>query len=184
MKLSWLSRCRAHGRSLSQRLRAAAVNRLAALIRPAVMKILVFEPRIYEDPGRVHVSPKADVINALFNTSSGHIYVGEYSFCGHDVALITGTHRYRARNEKRMYDTPVEGRDIRIGRGVWIGSNATILGPCTIGNYAVVAAGAVVLPGTEIPAGTLWAGVPARQVKTIEFEEESAGQAAEITRAG
>ena len=51
----------------------------------------------------------------------------------------------------------------KIGRDVWIGANAVILGGVTIGDGAVVAAGAVVTKDVE--AGAIVAGVPAKVVK-------------------
>lgn len=57
-------------------------------------------------------------------------------------------------------------RGIRIGDRVWIGLNVTILGGVTIGDDAVVAAGSVVT--RDIPAGTLWGGVPAKQLKVVD----------------
>ncbi len=50
-----------------------------------------------------------------------------------------------------------------IGDRVRIYANAQVLGPVTIGDDAVIAAGAVVL--SDVPAGMMAAGVPARVVK-------------------
>ena len=50
-----------------------------------------------------------------------------------------------------------------IGDGVWIGMNATILKGVTVGDGAVVAAGAIV--NKDVPPRTLVAGSPARIVK-------------------
>ena len=61
-----------------------------------------------------------------------------------------------------------EGRDISIGKGVWIGSNATILGPCKIGENSVVASGSVVMG--EVSANSLVGGAPAKLIKKIEFK--------------
>jgi acetyltransferase-like isoleucine patch superfamily enzyme len=72
---------------------------------------------------------------------------------------------------ERMLDIPREGNDIWIGRGVWLGSNAVILGPCKIGDHAVVAAGAVVVPGTEIPSLAIAAGIPAKIIKYIQLSD-------------
>lgn len=59
---------------------------------------------------------------------------------------------------------PEKFQTIRIGRGASIGANATILGGIEIGNNAMIGAGSVVLK--NVPANTLWAGNPARQIKT------------------
>lgn len=53
-----------------------------------------------------------------------------------------------------------------IGRNVWVGVNAIILPGVTIGEGAIVAAGAVVT--RDVPAHTLVAGVPAHIVKTLD----------------
>lgn len=51
---------------------------------------------------------------------------------------------------------------------VLIGMGAIIMDNVEIGSHTIIAAGAVVLEGTQIPEGTIWAGVPARRVKTID----------------
>lgn len=58
-----------------------------------------------------------------------------------------------------------------------IGMGSTILDGAVIGEGAIVAAGALVLSNTKVPPHTLWAGVPAKQVKEVSPE-----QAAEINR--
>jgi len=113
----------------------------------------------------VIISPKANMVNTLLNTASGTIEVGDYSFTGHNVSIITGTHNYKSLLEKRMKDIPSTGHDIKIGKGCWIGSNSIILGPCTIGDNAVIAAGSVV--NKDVPAFSIFAGVPAKQIKTV-----------------
>ena len=50
--------------------------------------------------------------------------------------------------------------------GASIGANATILGGITIGENAMIGAGAVVTK--NIPPNTLWVGNPAKQIKEIE----------------
>ena len=115
---------------------------------------------------RVHIDEETCLCNALLNTSSGEIYVGAYTFCGHNVSIITGTHDVKQTMDKRM-DFKTEGNDIHIGKGVWLCSNVTILGPCIIDDNAVVAAGSIVLPGTHIKSNELWAGNPAKYKKIV-----------------
>jgi acetyltransferase-like isoleucine patch superfamily enzyme len=52
-----------------------------------------------------------------------------------------------------------------VGKNVWIGAHATILQGVTIGDNAVVAAGAVV--NKDVPANTIVGGIPAKPIKTI-----------------
>jgi len=63
----------------------------------------------------------------------------------------------------------VPTKPIRICDKVWIGMNAIILKGVTIGEGAVVAAGAVVTK--DVPPWTVAAGNPARVVKCIEHEQ-------------
>jgi gamma-carbonic anhydrase len=51
--------------------------------------------------------------------------------------------------------------------GALIGNAATVLSRCVIGEGALIAGGALVLEGTQVPAHTLWAGCPARQLKEL-----------------
>ena len=57
---------------------------------------------------------------------------------------------------------------VRLVNNVWIGSHATILPGVTVGDGAVVAAGAVV--AKDVPANTVVGGVPAKVIKHIETE--------------
>lgn len=54
---------------------------------------------------------------------------------------------------------------IRIGRGVWMGAHVTVLPGVTIGDNAIIAAGAVV--AKDVPADMIVGGVPARVIKSI-----------------
>jgi acetyltransferase-like isoleucine patch superfamily enzyme len=55
---------------------------------------------------------------------------------------------------------------IHIKKNAWIGAGATILPGVTIGENAVVAAGAVV--SKDVPANTVVGGIPAKNIKSIQ----------------
>ena len=74
--------------------------------------------------------------------------------------LATVNHALEPEKRRRNRYAP-----IRIGENVWIGSNATILPGVTLGDWAVVAAGAVVTK--DVPPMTVVGGVPARVLRTI-----------------
>ncbi len=59
----------------------------------------------------------------------------------------------------------------RVGRGSLIGIGAVVLDDCVIGTRCLVAAGAVVTPRTQVPDGTLVAGVPAKVVRELTAAE-------------
>ncbi|HEY5893168.1 MAG TPA: acyltransferase [Chthoniobacterales bacterium] len=70
----------------------------------------------------------------------------------------------------RRPDRPKIGtKPVHIGNNVWIGMNATILKGVTIGDNAIVAAGAVVTK--DVPANTVVAGNPAKIVKELKADE-------------
>lgn len=126
---------------------------------------------VHGDESRLHVAPTAIVNNALFNLSGGHVTVGEWAFFGHNVCVLTGTHDMRKFGAERQKAIVGEGRDVVIGEGVWIASNATVLGPCTIGEHAVVGAGSLVQ--RDVEPYTVVAGLPAREIKRIEHGAEA-----------
>jgi acetyltransferase-like isoleucine patch superfamily enzyme len=55
--------------------------------------------------------------------------------------------------------------ETRVKRGASIGSNATILPGITIGERSIIGAGAVVTE--DVPAGCIYAGVPARLLRKV-----------------
>ena len=83
---------------------------------------------------------------------------------GDEVMLAPGVHLYTA-THPLDHETRASGlefaKPITIGNRVWIGGHAVILPGVTIGDRAVIAAGAVV--SRDVPAGAVVRGVPARQ---------------------
>ena len=122
-------------------------------------------PPFYTDFGKNITIGKDVFINSGCHfQDQGGIEIGNGAWIGHNVVLATINHDLNPKeNRKNHYAA------IKIGAHVWIGSNATILPGVTIGDYAVVAAGAVVT--RDVPAMTVVGGVPARVLKTIQEEE-------------
>ena len=143
---------------------------------PLVQEIVYTRVYVRGDRDRARIAPTAALVNTPLNTNSGSIEIGDYTFTGHNVSIITGTHQSELLLEERMKGSPRSGRDIVVGKGVWICANALILGPCKIGDHAVIAAGSVVLAGTEVPSGAIVGGVPAKIIKFIDGFEQADGQ--------
>ncbi len=87
------------------------------------------------------------VLHTLYEKSV--VLIGDYVSIGHNVTV----------------------HGAKIDNYALIGMGATLLDYAEVGEGAIVAAGALVLSNTKIPAFTLWAGVPAKFVKNIEPEQ-------------
>ncbi len=88
----------------------------------------------------------------------GGVEIGESTLVSMHCTILSSNHAIPALGTL-IRDVPDELLPTKIGRDVWIGANAVILGGVTIGDGAVVAAGAVVTKDVE--AGAIVAGVPA-----------------------
>lgn len=119
-------------------------------------------PPFYTDCGKNITIGK----HVFFNSGcrfqdQGGIAIGDGALIGHNVVLATLNHDLAPDKRHDLLPAP-----IRIGKNVWIGANATILPGVTIGDNAVVAAGAVV--SKDVPAQAVVGGVPARMLRMAE----------------
>jgi len=92
----------------------------------------------------------------------GGVEIGEQTLVSMHATILSSNHGIPPVGQL-IRDTADELLPTKIGRDVWIGANAVILGGVTIGDGAVVAAGAVV--ARDVQAGAIVAGVPARIVR-------------------
>lgn len=104
------------------------------------------------------------------NFFGGDITIGKYCQIGADVAIHTSNHPMSFLStyiNKNLFDGELSSlKEIKrtiIGNDVWIGHNVIILGNVTIGNGAILAAGAVVTK--DVAPYTIVAGVPAKPIK-------------------
>lgn len=128
--------------------------------RPVDPTLRVFPP-FYTDFGK-NIEIGNDVfINACCHFQDhGGVTLGDGCQIGHNVVFATLNHGLAPEDRHTTYPAPVI-----LGRNVWVGSNSTILQGVTIGDNAVVAAGAVVTK--DVPANAIVGGVPAKVIKYI-----------------
>ncbi len=121
-------------------------------------------PPFYTDFGKnIHIGKDVFINSGCHFQDQGGVKIGDGAFIGHNVVLATINHDLNPKNNRKNIYAPIV-----IGNHVWIGSNATILQGVTIGEWAVVAAGAVVTK--DVAPYTVVGGVPAKVIKTIEQE--------------
>ena len=118
-------------------------------------------PPFYTDFGKNITVGKNVFINAGCKfQDQGGIVIEEGALIGHGVVLATLNHDLDPAKRQQLHPAP-----IHIGKRVWIGANATVTQGVTIGENAVVAAGAVVT--RDVPANTIVGGVPAKVIRAI-----------------
>ena len=100
----------------------------------------------------------------------------EYIFLHNNIEVASGArfvphdaiHGVFSRMDGKQY--PEHIGKIEVFDNVFIGANAIILGPCSIGPNAIVAAGAVV--NKDVPPGTIVGGVPAKVIGSFDSLKE------------
>ena len=132
--------------------------------RPVDESFALFPP-FYTDCGKnIHIGKNVFINMGCKFQDQGGIFIGDDVLIGHNVVLATLNHAMAPSRRSTLIPAP-----IRIGKKVWIGSNATVLPGVTIGDGAIVAAGAVVT--RDVPENTMVGGAPARVIRTINEED-------------
>ena len=125
----------------------------------------------------------------------GAVSLGEHSSVWFGAVLRGDINRIRVGNRSNIQDGAVVhvsddceaviGDDVtvghravvhacEVGNEVLVGMGAILLDGCHIGARSVIAAGAVVPKGLRVPEGSLVIGVPAKVVRLLTAEEQSA----------
>lgn len=108
----------------------------------------------------IHIGQRVFINSGCKMQDQGGIYIGDDVLIGHNACLLTLNHEMDPENRADMHPKPIHIED-----KVWLGSNVTVLPGVTIGEGAIVAAGAVVTKDVE--SNTIVGGVPAKIIKRI-----------------
>ena len=136
-------------------------ERLSEIIGSTIDKSTRIFPPFYTNFGhRITLGKNVFVNHACSFLDMGGITIEDDVLIGPKVNLITENHPLDPANRQTLLLNPIV-----IKRNAWIGAAATILPGVTIGENAVVAAGAVV--SKDVPANTVVGGIPARHIKNI-----------------
>lgn len=119
--------------------------------------------RVVVDRGRLTIGHGTNV-NGLGTkiVCAQEVTLGQHCTLSWDVQVLdTDFHARTVDGVQRSATAPV-----RIGDHVWIGTRAVVLKGVTIGDGAIVAAGAVVT--SDVPPGAVVGGVPARVIGSAD----------------
>jgi galactoside O-acetyltransferase len=104
--------------------------------------------------------------NVSINASiDGKVVIGDHVLVGPGVLMRTSNHVF-SRTDVPITQQGHTPGNIKINDGVWVGGNVTILADVTIGEGAIVAAGAVVT--RDVSPYAIVGGIPARLLKWRE----------------
>jgi acetyltransferase-like isoleucine patch superfamily enzyme len=120
----------------------------------------VFAP-FYTNFGKfISIGKNVFINHACSFLDMGGITIEDGALIGPRVNLVTENHPLSPNERSSLLTRP-----IRIRQKAWIGAGATILPGVTIGQNAVVAAGAVVTK--DVADNTIVAGIPAKFIRSI-----------------
>lgn len=164
-----------HMHEMAQRARRITVEMSSSYRTPEQLRKLFSEligkevdegfglfPPFNADYGRnIKVGKNVFINSGCCFQDQGGIEIGDNVLIGQQVVIATLDHDLIPKKRANMFPSPV-----KIGNDVWIGAHATILAGVTVGNGAVIAAGAVVTK--DVPQNAVVGGVPAKIIKTIK----------------
>lgn len=101
-------------------------------------------------------------MNNCYIQAIGKIYIGDYTQIAPGVGIISSNHD--------LYDSRKHSaKQVKIGRYCWLGMNSIVLPGVTLGDFTIVAAGAVVTKSFE-QGYCVIGGNPAKVIKELQKE--------------
>lgn len=134
------------------RINSSTRANLVGCFQPAVIRTMT--------PGAQILLARRVGLSGAVLCAGKSIEIGESTILGSGVMLIDNDFHAPEGAWEWADDFQTGARPIKVGRGVFIGARALVLKGVTIGDRAVIGAGAVVT--RDVPAGQVAAGNPAR----------------------
>ncbi|MBN2247172.1 MAG: acyltransferase [Coriobacteriia bacterium] len=119
-----------------------------------------------EYPDRIRFGNSVGINRGCFINAGGGVTIDDWVLIGPGVTIYSQSHDLNGDPSLPLALRDDVRKPVHIARGAWLAANVTILPGVTVGQNAVVAAGAVV--SRDVPARTVAAGVPAVAVRSLE----------------
>ena len=140
------------------------VSDLEELFGRKLDDVRILTPFICDFGNRVKFGKNVFINHSAILSASGGIEFGDGVMIAPGVRIATINHDFNERHTKYTYGK------VTIKKNAWIGMNVTVCPCVTIGEYAVVAVGAVVTK--DVPDYAVVGGVPAKVIKMLELEKQ------------
>lgn len=127
--------------------------------------VRILTPFICDFGNRVKLGKGVFINHSAILSASGGIEIRDGAMLAPGVRIATINHDMNNRHTIYTYGK------VTIGRNAWIGMNVTICPGVTVGNYAVIGAGAVVTK--DVPDYAVAAGVPAKVLRYQDPAEQN-----------
>lgn len=133
----------------------------------------LYKPFLKNCGDNFKVASQAFIFNPNGLSVGNHVYIGFNTYLGQgditleDEVLIGNCASFTGSNHTKKGSSyrfgGFETKEVIVKRGAWIAGNSSIMAGVTIGEGALVAAGAVVTK--DVPAHSTVGGVPAKVIK-------------------
>ena len=140
------------------------VSDLEELFGRKLDDVRILTPFICDFGNRVKFGKNVFINHSAILSASGGIEFGDGVCIAPGLRIASINHDFNERHTKYTYGK------VTIKKNAWLGMNVTICPGVTIGEYAVVAAGAVVTK--DVPDFAVVGGVPAKVIKMLAPEEQ------------
>lgn len=119
----------------------------------------ILERVVIEYPHRLTLGSKVGINTGCWISARGEVRIGDNTILGPSCMIHSANHR----TNDLTVPIRLQGYEyapVVIGSNVWLGGHAVVLPGVTIGDNAIIGAGAVVT--RDVPANAIAVGVPAR----------------------
>lgn len=113
--------------------------------------------------GYIRIGEKTHVDQFCVLYGQGGLSIGAKCAIASGVTIYSQTNTYEVDPLSDIIDQPVVYKPVFIGNDVWICSRAVILPGVSVGDHAVIAAGAIVKE--DVPPWSVVAGAPAKPIR-------------------
>lgn len=128
--------------------------------RPIADSVTLFPPFTADLGRNLRIGERVFLNSGCRFQDQGGITLGDDCLIGHNTVMATLNHDLDPERRGDLLPAPIV-----LGRNVWVGANVTILAGVSVGDDAVLAAGAIVTK--DVPARSVVVGSPARVVRTV-----------------